>query len=354
MMVADPPHRVAGWDIGGAHLKGALVEHGRVREVSQWPCELWRGLPELTHAFERAFLRSSAWRDAMHAVTMTGEMADLFEHREAGVAAIVSHAVASLGERTSFYAGDAGFVDAPGARGQWHGIASANWLATASIVARSEPDALVVDVGSTTTDIVPIEAGRVAAAGCDDASRLASGELVYVGVVRTPLCALARTVPFGSRETNVMNELFATTADVFRLTGDLRPEHDQAPAADQGTKDTAATMRRLARMIGRDARDAPDDDWRAFAQVWRRAMIDCVGTSMARVAGRASWRNPPVVVGAGCGSFIARELAAGAGLDYVGFEDVVRVEGDWREWARTCAPSVAVALLRAEADRCGS
>jgi probable H4MPT-linked C1 transfer pathway protein len=353
-MKASGGRLVIGWDIGGAHLKGAVLENGRVRDVAQWPCELWRGLPRLDDAFAAAFERWSGWRAALHAVTMTGEMADLFPHREAGVAAIVSHATAALGPRTSFYAGDATFLDAPQACSQWRRVASVNWLATASVIARFERDALLVDVGSTTTDVVPIVAGRVVAQGSDDATRLASAELVYVGVVRTPLCALATRVPFDSRPFNVMNEFFATTADVFRLTGELRPEHDQSPAADQGAKDVAATTRRLARMIGRDARDGTAEDWHAFARVWRERVVDEVAINALRVEEAANLPRDAVIVGAGCGSFIAQEFAAGTGRRYVRFDELASVDAGCERWARSCAPAVAVALLASEADRCGS
>jgi len=354
LTVHDRSHRVIGWDIGGAHLKAALVEGGRVRDVVQWPCELWRGLSRLDAAFQHAFARGSHWRDAHHAVTMTGEMADLFEHREAGVAAIVTQAAAALGARTSFYAADGTFPSATDARAEWRRVASANWHATATLVARSRRDALLLDVGSTTTDIVPIVEGRVVAQGRDDASRLAAGELVYVGVVRTPLCALVPRVTFECRECNVMNEFFATTADVFRLTGELRPEHDQAPTADQGAKDGAATMRRLARMIGRDARDATDGQWRAFAHTWRAVVIDEICAGVARVAEAAGMPQDVPIVGAGCGSFIATEVAKRAHRRFIRFEDVAPVDAGCSEWARTCAPAVAVALLCPEADRCGS
>src|SRR6476620_41205 len=122
---------VIGWDIGGAHHKGALLEDGRVRDVAQWACELWRGLPRLDEALTTALGRWKGSRHALHAVTMTGEMADLFPHREAGVAAIVSRDTFALGERTSFYAGRATFLDARQACSDWRSVASANWLATA-------------------------------------------------------------------------------------------------------------------------------------------------------------------------------------------------------------------------------
>ena len=325
-----------------------------MRDVVQWPCELWRGLPQLRAAFEQAFARWTSWQDAHHAVTMTGEMADLFEHREAGVAAIIAEASAALGERTSFYAGDTAFLAASDASLQWRRVASVNWLATATVVARSRRDALLLDVGSTTTDIVPIVAGRVVAEGRDDASRLATAELVYVGVVRTPLCSLAQSIAFDSWKCNVMNEFFATTADVFRLTGELRAEHDQAPTADDGAKDVPATMRRLARMIGRDARETTAAHWLAFARTWRSVVIGEICTSVARVVDAAAMLPDAVIVGAGCGSFIAAEVAKRGRRRFVHFDDLAPVDAACSEWARTCAPAVAVALLYPKADRCGS
>jgi probable H4MPT-linked C1 transfer pathway protein len=342
----DDRRCVVGWDIGGAHLKAALMHEGRLTDVGQWPCELWRGVAQLERAVESALARWPQCSGAVHAVTMTGEMADVFVDRETGVASIVAHAARLPGEGVTFYVGGEDFVTAADAGLHWRAIASANWLATASVVASRVPDALVVDVGSTTTDVVPVVGGCVAAQGRDDATRLACGELVYVGMVRTPLCALARTIRFGEQEFNVMNEFFATTADVFRLTGELRAEHDQAPSADSLGKDAVATRRRLARMIGLDARDARDDDWLEFARAWRAAMLDQVRASFERVR-VARMLVGETVVGAGCGSALARDLASAAGLRYVGFDDVVDAAPDCRDWARTCAPSVAIATLRA-------
>src|SRR5690606_12432413 len=108
--------------------------------------------------------------------------------------------------------------------------------------------------------------------------------LVYLGVVRTPLCALGRQIPFAGRSRNVMHEWFATSADVFRLTGEHDPAHDQQPTADGAGKDETASWRRLARMIGIDARDASPTAWRDFAACWRDAMLDEIARHAARVA----------------------------------------------------------------------
>ena len=335
-----------GWDIGGAHLKAAYFDDTALRDVAQWRCELWRGLAQLDEAFAAARQRWPDLAACTHAVTMTGELADVFEHREAGVTSIVAAAARELGPDVGFYAGDHGFVDAAGARAAWRTVASANWLATAGVVARHVEDALVVDVGSTTTDVIPIAGGRIVARGRDDASRLATRELVYVGAVRTPLCALAGRIRFRGRACNVMNELFATTADVFRLTGELASAHDQAATADGAGKDLASTRRRLARMIGCDARDATDAQWLGFARAWRSALVARMCENVRRVIDEAGVARAAPIVGAGCGSFLVSECAQRTQRRYVDFADIVGAGADCRDGARLCAPSVAVAMLR--------
>lgn len=336
-----------GWDIGGAHLKAAHFDGEALVDVAQWPCELWRGLSQLDEAFAAARARWPELAGCRHAATMTGELADVFEHREAGVASIVSRAADALSPDVSFYAGDEGFVDASAAPARWRAIASANWLATAHLVARRVADALVVDIGSTTTDLVPVAGGRIGARGRDDASRLAAHELVYVGVIRTPLCALARRIVFRGRACNVMNEFFATSADVFRLTGEIAAAHDQAATADGAAKDTESTRRRLARMIGCDARDGTPEEWLEFAREWRSALAALVRENIAHVVDAVGLPASVPIVGAGCGHFLAFECAQRANRRYVDFADLVPAGPDCRDAARLCAPSVAVAMLRA-------
>ncbi|MFX1675927.1 hydantoinase/oxoprolinase family protein [Paraburkholderia sp. A2WS-5] len=340
---------VIGWDIGGAHVKAARVEHGCVVEVVQWPCPLWQGLAQLDAVLAQAAARWPDYREAGHSVTMTGEMADLFEHREAGVAALAQRLAARLGERVVFYAGEGRWCALDEVAAHWTDIASANWLATAQVVARRLPDAVLVDIGSTTTDLIPVRGGRVAARGTDDAARLRTGELVYQGVVRTPLCALAQRIGFRGETWNVMNELFATTADVYRLTGELAPMHDQHPAADGAGKDAVATHRRLARMIGHDARDASESEWIAFACQWRDLQLGYLAANLTRMLGKVGPARGAVrLVAAGCGAFLVEALAHSCGYETVRFGKLIEAHGGAAGWAQVCAPSAAVALLFAE------
>ena len=351
---------IIGWDVGGAHVKACLLQRGEVHDVAQWACALWQGIGRLTPVLQAARERWPALAEAQHAITMTGEMVDLFASREDGVPRIAAQLTNSLAGpdpgSVHFFGGDAGWVAPADVGAQWRAIASANWLATARHAALRFGDGVLVDIGSTTTDLVAFKAGRVASVSRSDAERLASGELVYQGVVRTPLCALAQRIEWRGTAHNVMNEFFATTADVYRLSGDLNPEHDQYPSADNAAKDLPATRQRLARMVGLDQQDGTAPDWLAFARSWRQKQVAEIGGQLHRVLTAQRLGPQAVVVSAGCGDFLVGDVLAqaeaGASVRRVaayGREVACVAAGAnqvaVRAWAQVCAPCVAVAAL---------
>jgi (4-(4-[2-(gamma-L-glutamylamino)ethyl]phenoxymethyl)furan-2-yl)methanamine synthase len=343
---------IAGWDVGGAHLKAALLEGGALRHVLQLPCALWLGMDRLQAAWDAVAATLPA-APVRHAVTMTGEMADLFADRASGVAAIVDFFAQRLAARRPadslyFYAGVAGFVRADGAMRHPGAIASANWIATAAVCAASCGDGLLVDVGSTTTDLIPFAAGRIAAAGSSDAARLASGELIYAGIVRTPLMALATRAPVAGQWRATINEYFATTADVFRVLGELDEAADLHPAPDNGAKDQEGSARRLLRMVGEDDAEAPAV--RALARWYRSRLLDRIEEALAQVVSRGVIGENAPLIAAGAGRFIVPELAARMARPNQDIAAILCPEIDdaaLRARAADCAPAVAVARLAA-------
>ncbi|MEO7338569.1 MAG: hydantoinase/oxoprolinase family protein [Caldimonas sp.] len=385
---------IFGWDVGGAHLKGCRMEHGRVVDVAQWACPLWQGTDRLQAALQDARARWPGLERATHAVTMTGELVDLFASREEGVRRIAAEVSRGLGAvadadadpsfvatsstpcgdsatpasfngSVHFYAGDSGWcrIDEVGAC--WEAIASANWLATARHAALRCGDGVLVDIGSTTTDLIAFRDGRVTTRSRTDAQRLGRGELVYHGVVRTPLCALGPRVDWRGTPHNVMNEFFATTADVYRLTGELDAAHDLYPSADNAPKHAEATRQRLARMIGLDQREADAAEWLAFARAWRAAQVAEIGGQLRRVLNEGRFARDAVIVGAGCGDFLVADALACAlddgsppAPDRTAWRiasygsEVARLAGDGPvavesllAWTQVAAPAVATASL---------
>jgi probable H4MPT-linked C1 transfer pathway protein len=339
-----PPEAFIGWDLGGAHLKAARLDRsGRIEQVIQIPCALWRGLDQLHAALDAAVSRLGP--APVHAVTMTGEMVDLFPTREAGVQSLIAEMRGRFGAGVRVFGGAARLCSVDEALHAPERLASANWLATARVVARLSPDALVADVGSTTTDLTPVRAGEVRFHGRDDATRLASGELVYRGVVRTPVMAMAERVPFGGEEVPLMAEWFAVAADVYRLTGQLPEGADQHPTADGGDRSVAASARRLARMIGRDAESAEPERWRELARWLAAEQGRLLQLAAERVLAREPLPANAPIVAAGVGRFLLPALARSLGREVVEFGALLPVAPGQLGRVSDCAPAVAVGWL---------
>jgi probable H4MPT-linked C1 transfer pathway protein len=307
---------------------------------------LWLGFERLHEAVGEALRRLG---DAeAHAVTMTGELADIFPSRAIGVASLCEALAGALRGEIRVYGGRDGWLDIKDAQAKALSVASANWHATASLLAKRIPDALFADMGSTTTDLVPIVAGRVAARGYTDAERLASGELVYGGATRTFLMALAQRVPFRGGWTPVMNEYFASIADVYRILGALPEAADLHPAADGREKTSAASIQRLARMIGRDAEEASTADWQALAGFYAEAQMKTLIEAADSVSADAGLpRNAPLVT-AGVGRFVLEKLAVQIGRRCECWEDSVPLKTpEIAGIVSDCAPAAAIALLLA-------
>ena len=334
-----------GLDVGGAHLKAARVGgDGRVEVALQVPCALWQGLDRLERAL--AEVLDAVGPVGAVAVTMTGELADLFADRADGVRQITACLTRILPDRSILFWTDRGeLVGAERVAEQPLAAASANWLATATLVARRLGDALLVDIGSTTADLVLVAGGKVRARAGTDRERLAAEELVYVGATRTPLMALARDVPFRGERVPLMNEHFATTADVWRILELLPEDADQHAAADNGPKTAEASMRRLARMVGADLADASPEGWVELARVFARAQEALLLRAVERQLSRGLLRDKVPMVATGSGSFIVRRLAAQLERPCRDFAELVDVLPQARAEVDRCAPAVAVALI---------
>ena len=337
---------IIGWDVGGAHLKAARVENGIITKAVQIPCPLWLGLGELDRAFIDA--EAAIGRAPLNAITMTGELCDAFVTREEGVAGLAAIMVRLLSPgRALFYAGRSGFAGDSEAADRAIEIASANWHASAVLTGVRARAALFIDMGSTTTDIIPVADGRPASLGYTDAERLSHGELVYSGVARSFLMAGPKLVPFAGRWTPLINEWFATMADVHRIRGQLPEGADVMDAADGREKTAAASRARLARMIGRDSGEADDAAWDRLAWFFAEAQLRDVMDAAALVLSRGLLPASAPLVGAGTGRGVIRELAARIGRTFVAFDELIEAVPEARRKACDCAPAAAVALLAA-------
>lgn len=342
---------IMGWDIGGAHVKAAVINPaGDILAVYQQPCPLWKGLEQLRNAVT-LILNEASDRCTRHAVTMTGELVDLFENREEGVKQIISTMTMLLPpKRCLLFAGVEGFLEAEQVQAShYQAIASANWLASASYAAQKVGSGLFVDIGSTTTDILLLDDGQVLAQGYTDYQRLVSRELIYTGIVRTAVMAVAQTARDQGQEIGLMAEYFATMADVYRVTGELNELHDQCETADGAEKTITASARRLSRMIGSDF--FPDEllRWRQFAENIRAQQLQKIQRGCEYRLQNLDFPANKPMIGAGVGRFLVKRLAQLSGCPYLDFSDLFPESVNQAGLtAADCAPAVAVACLARE------
>lgn len=337
-----------GWDIGGAHVKAAEINQaGKVIAVIQQPCPLWKGMEQLEYAVQ-SIMRGLNNFDTCHAITMTGELVDLFANRDDGVRRIIDAMTKLLpNDEILVFAGKTGFLK-PGqiAVPHYQAIASANWLASATLAAQIVGSGLFVDIGSTTTDILVLKQGQVFAEGYTDYQRLLTQELVYTGIIRTAVMAVAQTAIDEGKEIGLMAEYFATMADVYRVTGELNELHDQTETADGAEKSIIASARRLSRMIGCDFSVDELPRWRRFAENIKAQQLHKIQRSCEKFLSKHGLADNSPLIGAGTGRFLVQQLATHLGHPYLDFSDLLP-NGSVQTGLTTadCAPAVAVGCL---------
>jgi len=293
-------------DVGGANIKAAHTD-GPARIL---PFELWKRPEELSQILA-ALIATFPPCDRV-ALTMTAELCDCYPTKAVGVNAVLDAVLdAASGQPVEVWGVDGRFHDVAEIRRQPGLAAAANWLALATMAARLLPEGpgLLIDIGTTTTDLIPLLAGgRAAARGRTDTERLQAGELVYAGVRRTPICALATELPYRGVPTGLAAELFASTLDVYLILDEIPPAPRDLSTADgrPATKDAARD--RLARMIGTDRDAFTADDALAFAHAADDALLARLETAANRAC-RATIGRPRSAVVAGSGEFLARRLA---------------------------------------------
>jgi uncharacterized hydantoinase/oxoprolinase family protein len=157
--------------------------------------------------------------------------------------------------------------------------------------------------------------------------------------------ATAPRAPLSGVWTSLINENFATMADVHRILGTLPVGVDLMPTADGREKSVPASRARLARMVGSDAAEADDKTWdllaRWFAEAQRRAIADAAMLVMSQCV--AASAGPVIAAGIGVG--VIAEVAQGLGLSCQRFDELLDVVPQVRDTVCHCAPAAALTAL---------
>jgi probable H4MPT-linked C1 transfer pathway protein len=341
---------VIGLDVGGANTKIAFLraENGvaqTVRVASEY-FPLWKRnkneLPALLRKLRAKVAESSAL-DAV-GVTMTAELSDAFQTKREGVNHILDSVENAFQDMKIFVLDvNADLVSCQEARSKPLHVASANWAATGWMVSKMFGNCIVIDVGSTSTSIIPIIGGKIAAEGGNDLEKLVNGELVYTGALRTNVAAIVNAVPVRGGMARVSSELFATSGDVHLVLGNIGEEDFSTDTADGRGKSTAEALARLARVVCADVEMLSDGEIVRIAEHVYRSQIMQITDGLKQVYKRIETLVRPdfsiVVTGLGR-KFLACKAAKSAGFkNIVDLGELLGVE------TALASPCFGVALM---------
>lgn len=295
---------VLGFDVGGANIK--LANDLGYHHHQVFP--LWMRTSELPAVLKR--LIDAAPPADQIALTMTGELTDCFKTKQEGVEFIIDSMLEATELPVTVYLTGDEFVEASTARIEFMRAAASNWFGLVSFVSQMEQvsnrNGLLIDIGSTTCDIIPFQSGTCTAHGTNDFERLKDGELVYTGALRSPLCGIVDHLIFRGDRVPVMNELFATMLDVNIILGKLPAGSAVEWAADHCGTSLIECVTRLSRMLGLDRDTLDVAEASLIAAQIRDAQMRRLEAALTQVVSRNE--SPQVVVVSGQGEFTAREL----------------------------------------------
>lgn len=313
---------ILGIDIGGANTKIASKD-GKLVELHYIP--LWKnsGLPEALLDIAKRLKPEKA------GVVITGELADCFPDKDAGLSYII--------DAVNNAFPNAYFLDSEGifSKEKRRSIAAANWMASALAVGKEYENCIFIDIGSTTTDIIPIKNGKPIASKTDF-ERLKHGELVYTGALRTNIAAIFKTVNIKGEKSRISSELFAISADAHLLLGNISPENYTCDTPDGAGKTSADAKRRIARVVCADMSEIRDDEIFSIARQVMEAQVNDIKDAICEISQKHGIKR---IVACGLGEFLAESAAKKHGFEMILISDKYGTE------ISKVFPAYAVALM---------
>ncbi len=338
---------VLGLDIGGANTKAAFVttDNGKMQdllvEVEYFP--IWKEPQKLTSLLLTLKQQLNTSNIDAVGVTMTAELSDAYQTKREGVNKILEAVTETFPKiPVQVLNTETTLVPIEVAKKEPLMVAAANWAATGWLVGQIVENCVVIDIGSTSTSIIPVLGRQVSAIGKTDLEKLALGELVYSGSLRTNVVSIVHSIPIRNILTTVASELFALTGDVHLVLGNIEAKDYTCETADGRGISKPEALARLARVVCADREILSDQEIIAIAHYIYDKQILQVAEGLTKVYSRYKSLNLPAVVTGLGKNFIARKAA-----EKIGINHIIDLGTIVQPSAALATPAVGVALITA-------
>ncbi len=312
-------------DIGGANSKAAFAKSksrfvGEIRIATRY-FPVWRNPDDLSKILEDISASVSGVDSYENVgITMTAELSDAYKTKREGVKQILTNVASTFHNKNVYVLDVMGrLLHLKEARENPLKVAAANWQATGWLVSQVVKDCIVMDVGSTSTSIIPIINGIVSAAGQTDLEKLIKGELVYTGSLRTNVATIVSLIPTSKGLTRVSSELFATSGDIHLILGNIKEEQFSVDTADGRERTRDDSLARLSRVVCADTEMLSEEELVQIAKYIYQKQVEQITDGLMQVCKNiinSKAKLQVVVTGLGR-NFLAKEAALKAGLETV-------------------------------------
>jgi hypothetical protein len=332
--------KIAGFDIGGSNTDLAVVEfnsQGKIKDITTdfEHLPMWQENERLSTVLWELLSDHINEIDAV-GVCMTAELVDAYQTKREGVMDIAGKVKETFNLPLGFIGSD-GVMSYQELLGNPHKVAAANWVATSRLAGTMESECIMIDTGSTTTDIIPIKDGKECSLGRSDLERLGTGELVYSGTLRTNVAALVDKVPLDGSWYRVASELFAITADIHRVLDNITEEEYSCHTPDGSGKSVKECMQRIARVVCSDMEALTSKDIESLSGYIYLRQAEHIAEALQEVSQR---NNISRTVTTGLGMDIIGNMACElTSIPYVGMNQILTKE------ECVVAPAVGTAVL---------
>ena len=340
--------RIIGWDIGGANIKAAIIQSEKktiksIKIIKEY-FPIWKESSKLAESLLEIQKRISSIEPSAMGLTMTAELSDAYRTKREGVNHVLNSALKAF-KQTPFSVLNVKteLISVKEAKANPIEVAAANWVATGWLISQKIKTCVIVDVGSTSTSIIPIIDGQISAVGKTDLEKLRVGELVYTGCLRTNIAAIINSIPFRGSEVKVSSEFFSQSGDIHIILGNIVEEEYSTETPDSRGRTKKNAMERLARVICGDLEMIEEGEIFQIANYIYSKQLDQISEGLKKVYSNTNFgekKDIPVVV-----TGMGKDFMAAKAAKQLGISKIIDIKQILDNNTYIASPAVGVALM---------
>ena len=307
-----------GWDIGGANTKVCVFDNNfKIIDLHTKNIKVWNNFSDMKVFFKYISNIYDSF-EIYNLVTITAESCDNFKNRKHGMTEILSNCSNYIKGNILFFTNIDKYVDFETAIKSPERLFSTNWILTSKFLNKKKDIDLIIDIGSTTTDI--IFKNMNIQDNINDHMRLSNKTLLYLGVIRTPLSMMADNINYNGQDISLVNEVFATTGDIFNINNDIDFSALDYLGSDNLQFTKKNSFIRLARIIGLDYTDYQEEHLNEVAKNFKKLFISKIIDNIRSIFSNNI--NDFTISSIGEGGFLIKEMCKIYNMKYLSMDSI--------------------------------